>query len=530
MSGLKIKWIAIAVLAVLIVYGLGTGLMYSLNLELNSDTVVPGLVANEIFSHGNFQYDFPVNDPYLFTDIYTFDMLPQLLSGYDPTVLRLTAYAMFIIVVAIFSFIVYQYAGSVSALMFAALTVNLGFDAYTNFLSPERHIGTLIATGLLIILLEFNRAKKAGVYRMGACVLIAALVLLSDSLFFAMFIIPYIACYVFFFRDEIKKSWPKTKMDKQEQGLLRAEKKKELNRLDITVALLVAVPGLFWLFKTFEPSFISDNLVQFNRTSITVSGLSQVLFTNIPLYFQSLAQLLNQSLFNVLSVKFTLIDIPVVIIFLGALFLAVTRPNKQARYLYLIFILSGVLTFLGYLFLGFADGLGSSRFLIFTAISIFAVIALAYNEKEETNKLNLLLLALVVVLVLSTVPASYSKLITLDGHPNQEQYQLISYLESKNYTVGYSDYTNANLLTYLSKEKLTVRALRVDNDQFKSYQWLASLKWYSYQPPEFFYVMKNGTPFNDAVLTINANRPTPNPMDTFGNYNIFHFDFTNKTG
>ena len=104
MKGLNVKWLAVAILAVLIVYGLGAGLMYSLNFELSSDTVVPGVVAKEVFSNGNFQFEFPVNDPYLFTDIYTFHLLPQVLSGYDPTVLRLTAFAMFLILIAIFSY------------------------------------------------------------------------------------------------------------------------------------------------------------------------------------------------------------------------------------------------------------------------------------------------------------------------------------------------------------------------------------------------------------------------------------------
>ena len=102
-------------------YGLLAGFMYSLNYDLGSDTVVPGIVAMEIFSHGNFQFDYPVNDPHIFTDVYTFHLMPQYLSGYDPTVLRLTAFVMFLILIAIFAYIIYRYAGIVSAMMFAAL-------------------------------------------------------------------------------------------------------------------------------------------------------------------------------------------------------------------------------------------------------------------------------------------------------------------------------------------------------------------------------------------------------------------------
>ena len=55
------KQIIIIILILFIAYGLTCGLIYSLNTQLTSDTVVPGLVANEIFEHGNFQFNFPNN-------------------------------------------------------------------------------------------------------------------------------------------------------------------------------------------------------------------------------------------------------------------------------------------------------------------------------------------------------------------------------------------------------------------------------------------------------------------------------------
>jgi hypothetical protein len=525
MNSIKVKWLSIVVLVILVVYGLWTGLMYSLNFELNSDTVVPGLIANDIFSHGNIQYDFPVNDPYIFTDIYTFDIWPQFLSGYDPTVLRLTAYAMFIIAIAIFSFIVYRYTGTVSALMFAALTVNLGFDAYTNFISPERHVGTLIATGLLIILLDFDRAKKSGKFRMAACVLIAALVLLSDSIFLALFIIPYVACYLLFFRGALKKNWPKKKLEKQELDRLRAEKTKELRTMDMTVILLVVVPVLVLLFKTFEPKFIGDNLAYFNPTPMTISDLHQALVVNLPLYFQCLAQLVNQALFNVLSFKFSLMDIPIAIVFLGALSLAATRPNKQARYIYMMFLLSGVVVFLGFIFLGFAVDLWSSRFLIVTAISIFAVIALAYDEKDDKLGRNALLLVLVLVLVIYMVPISYSKIASLDNHPNQEQYDLIGYMESHGYTNGVSDYDHSNLISYLSREHVELLAVQKDSDMLTPYSWLASSTWYLSQEQGYFVMAENNTKFYDDVQGIIAAHP-PKQVDYYKDYTIYIYNMS----
>ncbi|MGA9140218.1 MAG: hypothetical protein WBZ29_08340 [Methanocella sp.] len=46
----------IIVLSALTLFGLFCGLLYSINLDLSSDMVVPGLVAMEIVNHHNFQF------------------------------------------------------------------------------------------------------------------------------------------------------------------------------------------------------------------------------------------------------------------------------------------------------------------------------------------------------------------------------------------------------------------------------------------------------------------------------------------
>ena len=393
---MKLKWVCIAVLSILIIYGLGTGLLYSINLHLDSDMVVPGIVAKEIFSHGNLQYNFPVNDPYLFTDIYTFHVIPQVLLGYDPMVLRLTAYAMFLIAILVFSFIVYRYTGLVSALLFAALMVNLSPDAYPYFINPVWHVGTLIATGVFIILFDFSMIKKASIYRIIAYTIAVALVLLSDSILLALFIIPYIAYYLLFYRSEIMKS---LHADKRVRGIQLAEKKKELKRSDETIVILALMVAAAWLFKTFEPVSIGKWLPYFNDTAVSLASIQQAFSVNLPLFFQCLALLVNQGLYNVLSMRIGIPDVLMAIVFLSAMYLAISKANKRARYIYSIFLFSSLTMFLGFVFLNLADGLMSSRYLIFTAVSIFMAIALAYDEKDEKYDLNALLFVLALVLI-----------------------------------------------------------------------------------------------------------------------------------
>ena len=526
MKGLNVKWLAIAILAVLIVYGLGAGLMYALNFELSSDTVVPGVVAKEVFSNGNFQFEFPVNDPYLFTDIFTFHLLPQVLSGYDPTVLRLTAFAMFLILIAVFSFIVYRYAGTVSALMFAALMANLSPDAYMYFISPEWHVGTLIATGVFIILLDFDRIKKSSIYWIAICVIALALILLSDSTFLALFIIPYVAYYVLFKRAEFQKSLPQKKAgNKGPDSRCRHRREAAQKKMDIVVLSVVVIPAIAWLFKTYEPVSFSAWMPYFDPTPVSLVGLQYALTVNLPLYFQCITYLVSQALYNILSLHIGLLDIPVALIFLAALGISIIRANKNARYLYMMFLGSAIVVFLGFVFSSLTDGLWSARFLIYMALSIFAVIALAFDEKDESNKLNLLLLGLVVVLVLSTVPLNYSKLVSLDGHPNQGQYQLISYLEGHGYTYGYSDYDNANMLTYLSKGQLTIRPVRVQSGKLDPYPWLASVRWYNSQPTKFFILSRIGTQFNGGLYVM-LNKKPPTLAETHGDYNVYYFDYS----
>ena len=259
--------------------------------------------------------------------------------------------------------------------------------------------------------------------------------MLSDSSILTVFIIPYVAYYILFKRPELKRNSQNKKTAKQAHKTASMGKNKVIQKLDLVVLSAVVIPGIAWLFKTYEPVSFSTWLPYFNATPMGLVDFQHAFVVNLPLYFQALALLVNTALFNVLSLNIGLLDVPVALMFLVALGISFVRVNKKARYLYGIFLGSAVVMFLGFVLLSLTDGLWSARFLIFTALAVFGVIALAYDEKDEKNKLNILLLALVIVLVLATVPINYSKMISLDGQPNKEQYQILGYLKSHNDTV-----------------------------------------------------------------------------------------------
>ena len=95
------------------------------------------------------------------------------------------------------------------------------------------------------------------------------------------------------------------------------------------------IPGIAWLCKTYEPISLGIWLPYFNSTPVTTVDLSQALTVNLPLYFKALALLVNTALYNVFNMNFSLLDIPVAIIFLAALGISfvssIKRPNICTR-------------------------------------------------------------------------------------------------------------------------------------------------------------------------------------------------------
>jgi hypothetical protein len=503
------KQVIILVFSVLAAFGLICGLLYCVDQDLNSDSVVPGLVAMELFKHGNIQFTYPADDPYLFTDIIPFYLVTQFLSGYSPVVLKLTAFAIYLLVVAVFSYIVYRYAGTINALIFAALFANLSPLAYYVFITPEYHVGTLLAAGVMILILDFYLVRRISIYRMLAYAVFVALIVLSDSLIIATFLIPYAACYLLFYRNKLKRSVTKIKSEKSTSKGAEAWNSHDIRNIDIMMILLVIVPGMAWLLKTFEPESLYQ-YTGFIPHSTGFVSFGQAFLVNIPRYFQDLAFIVSQGLHSILTLQFSLWDIVAATVFLAVLIYAVTRRNAHAEYLYTMFILSGVVMFLGFVFLDRATDLWAPRFINFTAVSIFIAIALAFNEnsidKFKNISLNTLFLAVVIILLITTIPANLLKVASLDYQPNKAEYELINYLDTNNISQAYSDYWHANILTYLTNEALEIRSIEVTKDQHRIvlYTWLGSSRWYK-------------TIYANPIVIANKNDEFNNEMQAFIN-------------
>ncbi|WP_424356908.1 hypothetical protein [Methanocella sp. MCL-LM] len=501
-----------------------SGLLYAVNLELTSDHVVPGLVAMELFKNGNIQYDYPAEDPYLFTDIYTFYLIPQILTGFSPLALKLTGFLVFVLVLATFSYLVYRYAGLISALIFTALLANVSQSSYYYFLSPEYHVGTLLATGLLILLFNPETIKTASNKLLALYLFILGLVVLSDNLIIAYFLVPYLIYYLV--RYKFYKSDGTSKAGRKQAAERASEGKKVTG-----ILLLMGIISVFiYLYKRYQPTILPTVLPRFLRKPGELLSLDSTIVDRLVLYFQSITMLVSRDLFSLLTNPLSITAIAIAILFLLVLGYAIIRYDPKANYLNIMFLSSFGLMFISYVFTTYATDDISARFLILSAVSIFAVIALAFRENETEDKRNLIYLGAILLLLLATVPASLSSIAALSYKPNEQHYQVIDFLEDNNITVGYSGYDDANLLTYLSNDRVKLRLIREAPPGYsrpvpKGWMeniWLSSERWWWTLPKSYAVVINNDSELYPPLNRVVTAYP-PEETLYFGNYTILKY-------
>lgn len=529
--------ILIAIFSLLALFGIITGFLYSINLNLNSDTVVPGIVAREIFEHSNFQFNFPIYDSYLFTDVYTFHLLPQFLSNYNPDVLRLTAFGIFLLVVFTFSYLIYRYTDSVKALIFAALITNLNPNAYTYFINPEFHIGTLLATGILLYLCDPLKLQKMSKMMLAAIIVLAGLIAFSDAIIFAFFIIPY-AIYHMFFRRQWNSDLDAGAKNTKERLKLERSRKENNRKIDLFVIALLIMTIAVTLYKFVQPAFLNDAIpayVTHSSYDNLVENNVSTLTSNFHQYFLSLSLLVNENIYHILSGNFNILDIGIAIIFIAVIVYSFTKTGNISRYLRLMMIISIVIVFIGFTITSFSSEASSinSRFLVYTVISIFTFIAMAYDNKSDIRStLYIVAILILIILVALTNGLNFK---TLDFKPNNDQFNLISHLENNNETFGFSGYSDSNLITYLSKENVVLREIHPEyvNGKmiFNVNTWLISNRYWKGDisnniMPERYIILTNKE--DPLYLQINKTfelvRPTN--ISYYGDYIIGYFNNT----
>lgn len=481
---IELRWNTIftIILVIFIVFGFVTKLYFSANLAVTADMTGEGLQAMEIWEHHNFLlsgYYLPSDDTFIFTELLPFQLVPQVLTHYDPLALKLTSFAIFGLAVAALSYVVFLVSGeTISALLFAALAVNLSPAGYDYFAISTTHIGTMVFLGIMIILLlHLGKIDKALVEKMKprkkvqpkqadiqwAYVIVlgilAAITALSDTIILTWLVIPLLLAYLLFYK----------------------EKSRNMN---LAVAIITVFAALAYVFKTnFVHEWVSQSFISLD--------MAKTMSINFPLSYQSLAIFLDTGLYRALSGQAVgLLEIASIIAFAALALYALKNAieGRERRFFYGLLLISGLLMLASFMVMSLVKDIYEARYFTFTALTVFMLIALAYRKGNKIfGALALIFLLISAVYGMSFVSAEWG------ARPNVQEYGLISFLKENNLTYGYGSYWISNTITYLSGEDVTVRPVLFYTDSVRPNAWLGCDRWYQSPPEKAFILVDNST-------------------------------------
>jgi hypothetical protein len=496
-------------LIIFIVFGLSVKVIQSSNMTLNSDMVGEGLEAMEIGAHQNYflsGYYLPSQDTFLFTELLPFQLIPQIITGYDPLTLKVVVFIEFALGVAVLSYVVYLISeNSICALIFAAMAMNLPPAGYYYFALPTSHMGTIVFLGIIFAILIYmikkeeeqtHRNRKGKVIRSNkvqwayvlGLIILVALTVVSDTIILPWLIVPYIIVYL----------------------LLIKEKSKTMN---YAVASMAIVSVIVYIFKTY---FVYDWVVQ----DVFSTGTSMDIISKIVLYFQDMAVLLNQGLSSVSEgfAGFSILEALSLVVFCALIVYAVKNAleDKKKKVFYSLLLASGITMLAMWLVSDYSMNSASARYLTFTAFTVLMLIALGYRDDNKTFG-ALIIGILLISAVYGVVQLSESQ------QPNASYYGLISYLKQNNLTFGYGDFMDSNAITYLSGGAVTVRSASFYTNTIQPYIWLSCMSWYQSTPDSSFILVDNSSLDENAQSVVKSLTTSLNASEPlhYGSYDIY---------
>jgi len=396
--------------------GLYLALVLSLNIQLDSDTVVPGLVSMAMKTDPLLRlFSLRVMDPYLADLAYYVPL--QLISGYNPLVLRLSAYLIFLGILASFAYIVYKAAGWWASVAFSALFVNMSAATLATLVLPDYHNSAILFAGVLIILYARYGSWKWFWAVLAAITLVSAY---SDVLFLAIMAAPM---FIFL---SYKKEWRNATAVLGATFVVVALKFRWLIGSSTSNAGQgIDYLGLFKAAVLYVPSVLNGEANAFITGSSSQLGMIATLFI---------------ALFSAMTIGY-----------------AVRRTRTilpQNRYYMLVILPGAIFLMLAYITGAFTE----PRYLTYLAIT-FCMLAASMSDQR------LLKIIIVAVAVMGLIANAGFITNMSDNRPNNaDTINMANYLVAHNYTYGYSDYWHSSINTYLTAQRVVVMPLCLDNN------------------------------------------------------------------
>jgi len=478
----------------LLVVNIAIKIMYCLNLDLNSDLVSPGMVSIEIYENKNYflsGYYFPAADPYLFTDILPFHMIPQILSGYDPSVLKITQFAIVLLLTIIIAYNVYKKYDILAGILFLCLFYSMPNTSYYFYAQPVCHSATILFICILGVL-YYKYINNASYILLGCSAVLTLAGVYSDKLLIVWFAIPIaLTSMVLYFTQEPDKK-----------------------RFSAIYSVVVC-------FSAVIACIINKTVVENVQTSYHIINDLEILRNNVSLFINGIVNVYNANIYHYIhNMSFDISTTITIIITLALLVVAVRYAIRNMRTCFITFTLFAFISTIGlYVLTDVAVDIGTSRYLTFPVLLLLIMIVAAVKE-SDTQYLQILLIVLVLI------STSQNILMPNLGTNNEEEKDLISYLDANNLTFGYADYWESNIITYLAGQNVSVRAVTFTDNSLVPYRWLACEDWYRpSNKTSFFLLSREKNLQNRELLEYLAN----NPPDKALNYKVWDIYIYNKS-
>nr|WP_319539672.1 hypothetical protein [uncultured Methanospirillum sp.] len=467
---------------------------------LTSDTVVPGLMAMEIWNHGNpLLNDFvlPAPDPNILEDICFF-FVPQVLSDFSPLVLKLTGYVQFLAIILVFSLILYSVLKNKTAvLLFIALMASccpstqiwhLYYYA-SKYLLPVFHNSTVIFLGILMYLTFVKKWDTFPRIIIPICILI--IVTISDSLLVIWFVVPLAVMYVLFWNTDYQP------------------------RL-----IFVASAGIASILAHFIKYF-NPMLFEYGDFTFKLFSRTETDFSN---FFTILQSYLIPDLFYPGQIPRTILIVVIMAVLVVLTFYIKRTALPETDKRLVIFSLLSIVCTMGIIIVFSEMDAWAYISQIPVLAYLAAIIVIFHSHSRITWAQYLLILLVTVNLVMMA-----GLIASLNTSPNEEQYKLIDTLSQNGVRFAYANFWDANVITYLSHDTLTVRSVEYTGILAPFIGGAMNIRWFERHTMDempLTLIIKNSDP-GDLLPFISKNPPDRfNDLDF---YSVVQYDSLNQT-
>jgi hypothetical protein len=499
------------VLVFFIIFGLVTKFFISFFLRLDSDSVGLGLMSMEIGKYHNYFLSgchLLSTDSLVFTELIPFQLIPQILTNYNPFSLKIMVFILFVLSVLVFAYIVYFITGEIfPALLFAALAMNISHEGYFWLAYPTTHNATILFGGLILLILlyldrslEHKTEKKTKTRKKDPSspstipwtffILLMVLVfisVLSDTLILIWVIIPFIIAYLLIY-------------------------KRRTNVMNIVVFSLSFIAVLAYIIKTY---FIRDWL----GDSYGIKSIHDIFLVNIPLFVKAQVMFLNHGLFTFIegNNNLGLIEVISAIIFIVAIGYILKNlwlkweTTTVERKFFTTILISILLIFCSFSISSYAYNITAARYMTFTVLALLMLVAVSSTTKDR------IFLWLILSLLICSMISTSIYVSTMNLNPNEREYDLIAFLSNHNLSYGYGTYWDSNIITYLSGENVVIRSTYFFPDDIRPTVLNSCDRWLANRPSQIFLI-------NDTtLLSEKAQHNFPLLINSDNQSNLLHY-------